>query len=102
MIAFCARRRRRGRVEAERLERVERAGLRLRELPQGDLLRALARLDTEIGERLGGRPYIAADRFTAADISIAYIANGVGAICAALEALDYTNDSFDLWAYAIG
>ncbi|OQW64397.1 MAG: hypothetical protein A4S17_14300 [Proteobacteria bacterium HN_bin10] len=28
------------------------------------------------GERLGGRPYAAADRFTAADISIAYIANG--------------------------
>ena len=29
-----------------------------------------------VGERLGGRPYVAADRFTAADISIAYIATG--------------------------
>lgn len=29
-----------------------------------------------VGERLAGKPYIAADRFTAADISIAYIANG--------------------------
>jgi glutathione S-transferase len=29
-----------------------------------------------VGERLGGRPYVAANRFTAADISIAYIATG--------------------------
>lgn len=29
-----------------------------------------------VGERLGGKPYVAADRFTAADISIAYIATG--------------------------
>src|SRR5690606_37395543 len=29
-----------------------------------------------VGERLGGRPYVAADRFTAADISIAYIVTG--------------------------
>ena len=29
-----------------------------------------------VGERLGGRPYVAADRFTAADISVAYIATG--------------------------
>lgn len=29
-----------------------------------------------VGERLAGKPYVAADRFTAADISIAYIANG--------------------------
>jgi glutathione S-transferase len=30
-----------------------------------------------VGERLAGRPYVAANRFTAADISIAYIATGV-------------------------
>jgi glutathione S-transferase len=35
----------------------------------------LKRLDF-IGERLAGKPYIAADRFTAADISVAYIATG--------------------------
>jgi len=29
-----------------------------------------------VGARLAGRPYVAANRFTAADISIAYIANG--------------------------
>ena len=29
-----------------------------------------------VGQRLGGKPYVAADRFTAADISIAYIATG--------------------------
>lgn len=29
-----------------------------------------------VGERLAGRPYVAANRFTAADISIAYIATG--------------------------
>ncbi|MBC7769340.1 MAG: glutathione S-transferase family protein [Phycisphaerales bacterium] len=29
-----------------------------------------------VGERLDGRPYVAANRFTAADISIAYIATG--------------------------
>lgn len=29
-----------------------------------------------VGERLGGKPYIAADRFTAADISVAYIVSG--------------------------
>lgn len=29
-----------------------------------------------VGDRLAGRPYVAANRFTAADISIAYIANG--------------------------
>ncbi len=29
-----------------------------------------------VGERLAGKPYVAANRFTAADISIAYIANG--------------------------
>ncbi|MBL8530960.1 MAG: glutathione S-transferase family protein [Hyphomonadaceae bacterium] len=29
-----------------------------------------------VGERLGGKPYVAANRFTAADISIAYIATG--------------------------
>jgi glutathione S-transferase len=29
-----------------------------------------------VGERLGGKHFVAADRFTAADISIAYIANG--------------------------
>jgi glutathione S-transferase len=29
-----------------------------------------------VGQRLGGRPYVAANRFTAADISIAYIATG--------------------------
>ncbi len=35
----------------------------------------LKRLDF-VAERLSGRPYLAADRFTAADISIAYIATG--------------------------
>jgi glutathione S-transferase len=30
-----------------------------------------------VGERLAGKPYVAANRFTAADISIAYIATGV-------------------------
>ena len=29
-----------------------------------------------VGQRLGGKPYVAADRFTAADVSIAYIATG--------------------------
>jgi glutathione S-transferase len=29
-----------------------------------------------VGERLAGKPYVAADRFTAADISVAYIATG--------------------------
>jgi glutathione S-transferase/3-isopropylmalate dehydratase len=29
-----------------------------------------------VGERLAGKPYVAANRFTAADISVAYIANG--------------------------
>ena len=29
-----------------------------------------------VGERLGGKPYVAADRFTAADISVAYIVTG--------------------------
>jgi glutathione S-transferase len=29
-----------------------------------------------VGQRLAGKPYVAADRFTAADISIAYIATG--------------------------
>lgn len=29
-----------------------------------------------VGERLAGRPYVAADRFTAADISVAYIVTG--------------------------
>jgi glutathione S-transferase len=29
-----------------------------------------------VGERLGGKAYVAADRFTAADISVAYIATG--------------------------
>jgi len=29
-----------------------------------------------VGDRLGGKQFVAADRFTAADISIAYIANG--------------------------
>lgn len=35
----------------------------------------LKRLDF-VAERLAGKPYVAADRFTAADISIAYIATG--------------------------
>ena len=39
---------------------------------KGALLKRL----TFVGERLGGRPFVAANRFTAADISIAYIANG--------------------------
>jgi glutathione S-transferase len=29
-----------------------------------------------VGERLGGKPFVAADRFTAADISVAYIVTG--------------------------
>ncbi|WP_395647237.1 glutathione S-transferase family protein [Terricaulis sp.] len=29
-----------------------------------------------VADKLGGRPYVAADRFTAADISVAYIATG--------------------------
>ncbi|PZO51628.1 MAG: glutathione S-transferase [Alphaproteobacteria bacterium] len=29
-----------------------------------------------VGQRLNGKPYVAADRFTAADISVAYIATG--------------------------
>jgi glutathione S-transferase len=29
-----------------------------------------------VGERLAGKPYVAADRFTAADISVSYIATG--------------------------
>ena len=29
-----------------------------------------------VGDRLAGKPYVAANRFTAADISIAYIATG--------------------------
>ena len=29
-----------------------------------------------VGQRLAGKPYLAANRFTAADISIAYIATG--------------------------
>ncbi len=39
---------------------------------KGALLKRL----TLVGERLAGRPFVAANRFTAADISIAYIANG--------------------------
>jgi len=35
----------------------------------------LKRLDF-VGQRLNGKPYVAADRFTAADISVAYIATG--------------------------
>jgi glutathione S-transferase len=40
------------------------------------LKNAIIKRLTLVGERLAGRPYIAANRFTAADISIAYIANG--------------------------
>jgi glutathione S-transferase len=29
-----------------------------------------------VGDKLGGKPYVAADRFTAADISVAYIVTG--------------------------
>ena len=32
---------------------------------------------------------------------LAYIANDLDTIYTALEALDYDNDSFDLWAYLI-
>jgi glutathione S-transferase len=43
----------------------------------GYLRNAIVKRLEFIGERLGGRPYVAANRFTAADISIAYIATGV-------------------------
>jgi glutathione S-transferase len=36
-----------------------------------------------VGQRLGGRPYVAADRFTAADISVSYIT--IGAKFAGIE-----------------
>lgn len=42
----------------------------------GYLKKAMLKRLEFVGERLAGKPFVAADRFTAADISIAYIANG--------------------------
>jgi glutathione S-transferase len=42
----------------------------------GYLKNALLKRLEFVGERLGGKAYVAADRFTAADISVAYIATG--------------------------
>jgi glutathione S-transferase len=40
------------------------------------LLKAIMKRLDWVGERIAGKPYIVADRFTAADISVAYIATG--------------------------